>query len=73
MNRFTYKKILAFQNEIMAKHLEEVRNTYLEMRSWRHDYHNHIQIMKAYLELDEIDKLKGYLNGLFEDMVNIDK
>lgn len=73
MNRFTYKKILAFQNEIMAKHLEEVRNTYLEMRSWRHDYHNHIQIMKAYLELNEIDKLKEYLNGLFDDMVNIDK
>lgn len=65
MNRFTYKKILAFQNEIMAKHLEEVRNTYLEMRSWRHDYHNHIQIMKAYLELNEIDKLKEYLKRTF--------
>jgi len=73
MNRITYRKILTFQNEIMAKHLEEVRNTYLEMRSWRHDYHNHIQIMKAYLELNEIDKLKEYLNGLFDDMVNIDK
>jgi hypothetical protein len=29
--------------------------------------------MKAYLELNEIDKLKEYLNGLFDDMVNIDK
>jgi sensor histidine kinase regulating citrate/malate metabolism len=68
-----YKKITNLQNEVMSKHLEEVQNTYLEMRSWKHDYHNHIQIMKAYIELDEIDKLKEYLDGLFNEIINIDK
>jgi hypothetical protein len=37
------RRIAAFQNDLMEKHVMEVENIYKQMRGWRHDYHNHIQ------------------------------
>jgi len=45
------RRIATFQDELMTKYYNEVENIYREMRGWRHDFHNHIQLMKAYLEL----------------------
>ncbi len=56
------RRIATFQDELMAKYYNEVENIYREMRGWRHDFHNHIQLMKAYLELREYEE--GYLNEL---------
>ena len=56
----------------MAKHCEEVQNIYREMRGWRHDYHNHIQTMKAYRKLGENEKLDEYLAGLEADLAAVD-
>jgi hypothetical protein len=42
------RRIAAFQNDLMEKHVTEVENIYRQMRGWRHDYHNHIQTLKAY-------------------------
>jgi len=41
------RRIAAFQNDLMVKHVTEVENIYKQMRGWRHDYHNHIQAIKA--------------------------
>lgn len=62
----------AFQNQVMMHHYEEVKNVYLNMRGWRHDYHNHIQSMKAYLSIQEYDQLEHYLNELEEDLRDVD-
>ena len=43
------RRISAFQDEMMNRHVAEVENLYRQMRGWRHDYHNHIQMMKACL------------------------
>ena len=40
------RRISAFQDEMMNRHVAEVENLYRQMRGWRHDYHNHIQMMK---------------------------
>ena len=45
------RRISAFQDEMMNRHVAEVENLYRQMRGWRHDYHNHIQMMKAYRAL----------------------
>ncbi len=37
----------------IARQVEEVQNIYLTMRGWRHDYHNHLQSMKAYVEMGQ--------------------
>ncbi len=66
------RRIAAFQNDLMEKHVTEVENIYKQMRGWRHDYHNHIQTMKAYRSLDENDKIDAYLNALDTDLTSVD-
>jgi two-component system sensor histidine kinase AgrC len=70
--RFVDRRIASYQNDLVAKHLEEVQNMYREMRGWRHDYHNHIQTMKAYRRLGEDEKLDEYLAGLESDLAVVD-
>lgn len=66
------RRIATFQNDLVTKHCEEVQNIYREMRGWRHDYHNHIQIMKAYRSLEQNDKLDDYLITLDADLTSVD-
>ena len=41
------------------------------MRGWRHDYHNHMQSLKAYLAMDHIEEAREYLNSLENDLNDI--
>ena len=66
------KKIFAFQNDLISKHVSEVENIYNQMRGWRHDYHNHIQMLKAHLSLEQYSDIGGYLNKLDADLTNVD-
>lgn len=70
--RIIDRRISAYQNDLVVKHFEEVQNIYREMRGWKHDYHNHIQTMKAYRKLGEDKKLDEYLDNLDEDLTNVD-
>lgn len=65
-------KIANYQNDLITKHYSEVQNMYQKMRGWRHDYHNHIQTMKAYLALGELDELDNYLDMLNSDLKTVD-
>lgn len=68
-----YERKLFEANETLVNfHVEEVESIYRQMRGWRHDYKNHIQAMKAYLELDQLDQLNAYLDELDEDLVSVD-
>ena len=42
MSKRSEKKLAAFQNAVLEQHYAEVENMYRKMRTWRHDYHNHI-------------------------------
>lgn len=66
------KKISTYQRELIDTHYQEVETMYKKMRMWRHDYRNHIQLMKALLSNGEIDKLKDYLDELDKDLNNVD-
>lgn len=66
------KRISNYQNDLISKHYTEVENIYKQMRGWRHDYHNHIQVMKAYLELGKYEDMDKYLSDLDKDLTNID-
>ena len=66
------RRIASYQNDLVEKHVDEVQNIYREMRGWRHDYHNHIQTMKAYRKLGEDDKIDEYLAGLEADLTAVD-
>ena len=66
-------RIANYQDDLMTKHYNEVENIYKEMRGWKHDYHNHIQLMKAYLELEKYEEMDSYLNDLDRDLTDIDR
>ncbi len=66
------KKIATYQRELIDTHYQEVETMYEKMRMWRHDYRNHIQLMKALLSNGEIDKLKDYLDELDKDLNSLD-
>ena len=53
-----------YQNKIFDKQISEVQNIYLTMRSWRHDYHNHLQKLKAHISMNQIKEANEYLNEL---------
>jgi len=66
------RRIANFQNDLIKKHIAEVENIYAQMRGWRHDYHNHIQTMKAHRALNENEKIDEYLENLETDLNRID-
>lgn len=65
------KSTAAYQNKLLKNQIDEVHNVYMTMRGWRHDYHNHMQSLKAYLAMDNIDKAREYLDKLETDLDNI--
>jgi len=66
------KRIAAFQSDLMGKHIAEVENIYRQMRGWRHDYHNHIQTVKAHLQLGQYAEIGAYLDKLDTDLTSVD-
>ncbi len=60
-----------YQNNIISKQVQEVENIYLTMRGWRHDYHNHLQTLKAYLKLNQTAQAEKYLSDLEIDLDSI--
>lgn len=61
-----------FRRQVLAEQYKEVKDIYLQMRGWRHDYHNHLQTMKAYLAQDQWEELAAYLDELEADLREID-
>lgn len=70
--RLNYEqKVNEYQNKIISQHVEEVENIYEIMRGWHHDYHNHMQTLKAHLSLNRYDLMERYLNELENDLHSI--
>lgn len=72
LRRYEDRRLAFYQNNLMNRHYDEVQNIYQKMRGWRHDYHNHIQTMKAYLELNNLESLSSYLDQLDNDLKAVD-
>lgn len=66
------KRIAAYQRELIETHYREVENMYRQIRGWRHDYRNHIQMMKVLAASGDMDALKVYLDELDMDLNTVD-
>ena len=71
VTRHLEKSTAAYQNKLLKNQIDEVHNVYMIMRGWRHDYHNHMQSLKAYLEMDNIKEARDYLDKLETDLDDI--
>ncbi len=70
--RHEEKRLGEFQDNILKKQRDEVQNIYTLMRGWRHDYHNHLQTIKAHLKLGQVEETLAYLDHLKDDLDSID-
>jgi sensor histidine kinase YesM len=61
-----------FQQNVLHNQYEEIKNIYLNMRGWRHDYHSHLQTIKAHLALNQLDEVQKYLLDLEKDLSRVD-
>lgn len=66
------KRIAAYQRELIETHYQEVENMYRQIRGWRHDYRNHIQLMKVLAADGDMDAIKAYLDELDADLNTVD-
>lgn len=66
------RQLAVYQRELIDTHYREVENMYRQIRGWRHDYRNHIQVMKALAANGDLDGLKAYLDELDTDLNTVD-
>ena len=66
------KRLAAYQRELIETHYQEVENMYRQVRGWRHDYRNHIQMMKVLAANEDLEGLKVYLDQLDTDLNTVD-
>lgn len=71
--KYLEKKNIEYQNQLLERQVQEVQNIYLTMRGWRHDYHNHLQSMKAYVKMGQYDRLEEYLGLLEQDLDQVNQ
>lgn len=68
-----YEQLAAeHQNKLVGQQIDEVQSIYLTMRGWRHDYHNHMQTLKAHIAMKQYDLANKYLNELENDLDSVD-
>lgn len=66
------KKDEAYRRELIELHQAEVEAMYDEMRGWRHDFKNHIQVLKTMLVNESLEDLRDYLDELDSSLTRIE-
>ena len=66
------RQLAAYQRELIDTHYREVENMYRQIRGWRHDYRNHIQVMKALAAKGDLAGIPAYLDELDTDLNTVD-
>lgn len=72
VKRWEEERVREYQEKILRNQREEVGSIYQTMRGWRHDYHNHMQKIKAHLAMNQTDEVLAYLDQLEKDLDEID-
>lgn len=72
LDKMIDRRIAAYQSGLLTTHYAEVENMYRRMRGWRHDYRNHIQVLKSYAEMGALEDIKRYLDALDTDLNTVD-
>ena len=71
-SRHIDRALAAYQRELIDTHYQEVENMYRQIRGWRHDYRNHIQVMKALAAKGDLAGIQAYLDELDTDLNTVD-
>lgn len=63
---------LEYQAKVLSAQMEEMKNLHKTMRGWRHDYHNHMQKIRAHLALGQISEANQYIDQMEHELSTID-
>ncbi len=66
------EKFKNFQDKVNGVQMVETKEIFMTMRGWRHDYHNHMQKIKAHMALKQYDEATRYINSLEADLDKVD-
>jgi len=66
------RRVDTYQSELLRTHYAEVENMYRQMRTWRHDYRNHLQTMKGYAASGDFAAICRYLDELDADLATVE-
>lgn len=66
------KRIAAYQRQLVDTHYQEVETMYRQVRGWRHDYRNHIQLLKVLAANGDLEGIRAYLDKLDTDLNTVD-
>lgn len=73
---YNYKKreslFYKYQDKVTQVQLEEVNHIYMTMRGWRHDYHNHMQKIRAHLALGQYGEVDRYIDLMETELAGIE-
>ncbi len=72
LSKYISKQLSSYQNELIQTHYAEVENMYRQVRGWRHDYRNHIQVLKSYAKEGDFEAIQNYLDALDQDLSAVD-
>lgn len=64
---FAYQKLKQHYEDLLASHknLEKLNS---KLRSQRHDYLNHLQVVYGLMQMEEYEELQSYLKPVYKDM-----
>lgn len=65
------ERFMEYQAQALSRQVEEVKEIYATMRGWRHDYHNHMQKLKAHIAAGQWQEAESYLDLLDEDLAQV--
>ncbi len=66
------RKMEEYQKSLVEQHYAEVENMYRTMRGWKHDWHNQLQVLSAYLDSGEYGRARAYLDEVNQAVLRID-
>lgn len=66
------KSFYEYQDKKVSEQLNEMNHIYMAMRGWRHDYHNHMQTIKAHIALEQLNEVSVYLEQMETELDYID-
>lgn len=66
------KDFYEYQDRVMSAQMEEMNHIYMTMRGWRHDYHNHMQKIRAHLAFNQLQEAEAYLDQMETELKSID-
>ncbi|MDF2908581.1 MAG: signal transduction histidine kinase regulating citrate/malate metabolism, partial [Herbinix sp.] len=58
---------IRYKNDIMTESMSNLEELNTRLRTQRHDYLNHFQVIYGLMELGEYEEAKGYIDPVFKD------